>query len=678
MSLNKISINDTTTVNTGIVYDISKAHDGATYTDLADALSGNNVPPEVREGGMTVRFVSNSDNKYVQYRLMSTSFSTNETDWQEADGAVTTERLADGAVTTDKLSEELQSDLQDIQSEKQNVYEDKILITDDNDNTVADINSEYSDFKNLKSNGKDVLTGKMTTDYSIGTVAHLGLINMATPSDFDYSLIVIYGQSLAQGGAAQGALSIEAIEGNYTLSTGINTSGRSNYSSATLSPLKVAEKSQEHPVCGFVNAYSVLHRRYRDKNAKFIGLAGGYSGAQIEYINKGTTYYNNFIAACTRIKEIADSENKTVGCVSILFMQGESNYIPNSGVAEQSKSGYKDLMRKLKEDLQNDLSGIFQQEHNPSFLMYQTGYKWIRNSHWDCSISQAQLEISQEIDDIILVNPTYQLTINSSQHPNYNGYRWFGEQAAKALWLAINNGLRYETVRPISIYVTDSNKIVVSVYAPVFPIKVDTWTNNQIKDYGFDVKLNGSICEITSVNVDGTKIIIETKQDLSNGIVEISYAGLNRQGQGNICDSDTWRSLTNYMNDLDDSEWNTANYIYPVVKRPLDINGNYIFDKPYPMQNWMSNFYYNLSFYFKSNFVKCSIGDTVKNDLINICDLQGITFSSSDETVASVSDSGELTLNAEGSCFITAEATRDDVTYKADYLLILKSKNVKI
>ena len=59
MSLNKISINDTTTVNTGIVYDISKAHNGATYTDLTDALgtNGNNVPLEIREGGMPIRFV---------------------------------------------------------------------------------------------------------------------------------------------------------------------------------------------------------------------------------------------------------------------------------------------------------------------------------------------------------------------------------------------------------------------------------------------------------------------------------------------------------------------------------------------------------------------------------------------------------------------------------------------
>ena len=91
MSLNKISINDTTTVNTGIVYDISKVHNGATYTDLADALGtdGENVPLEVREGGMSVRFIRTSDNKYVQYRLMATSFSTSESDWQEVDEHLT-------------------------------------------------------------------------------------------------------------------------------------------------------------------------------------------------------------------------------------------------------------------------------------------------------------------------------------------------------------------------------------------------------------------------------------------------------------------------------------------------------------------------------------------------------------------------------------------------------------
>ena len=56
MGLNKIKVNDVTTINTGVVYDISKAT-GQSYETLSDALSRNNVPLEVREGGMSVRFV---------------------------------------------------------------------------------------------------------------------------------------------------------------------------------------------------------------------------------------------------------------------------------------------------------------------------------------------------------------------------------------------------------------------------------------------------------------------------------------------------------------------------------------------------------------------------------------------------------------------------------------------
>ena len=489
------------------------------------------------------------------------------------------------------------------------------------------------------------------------------------PSDFDYSVIAIYGQSLSQGGAAQGALSTEAIDGNYMLSTGINTSS-GNFSSATLVPLKVNIKSQEHPICGFVNAFSTLYRRYKNKNQNFVGIAGGYSGAQIENINKGTSYYNNFIAACNRLKEIANEKGKTIGCISILFMQGESNYIPNSGEAEQNKSGYKDLIRKLKNDLQNDLSGIFNQQRNPVFLMYQTGYKWIRNNHWDCSISQAQFELSQELSDVILLNPTYQLTFNTSMHPNYNGYRWYGEQAAKGLWFAINNGLRNETVKPINIELISNNTVVVSLYAPVYPIIIDTWTNNEIKDYGFDIKNNGVYCTIKSVKTDGVRIIITTEENL-DGVVEISYAGLRRTGQGNICDSDTWKSLTNYENDLDDSEYNTDNYQYPVVKRPLDKNGNYIFGKPYPMQNWMVNFYFNISFHYILNMIICKTGDTVNNLLINAMSLDA-TYHSSDNTVASVSSNGEVEAISGGSCYISSVGVKDGKEYKADYLLIIK------
>ena len=52
----------------------------ATYTDLSAALEA--LPDKFRKGGMSVKFVQSSDNKYVQYRLMSDSFGTIESDWQ--------------------------------------------------------------------------------------------------------------------------------------------------------------------------------------------------------------------------------------------------------------------------------------------------------------------------------------------------------------------------------------------------------------------------------------------------------------------------------------------------------------------------------------------------------------------------------------------------------------------
>ena len=57
------------------------------YADLAAALgtNGANVPDSYRRGGMTVKYVQSSDNKYVQYRCMAQTFTTDVTQWQGVD-----------------------------------------------------------------------------------------------------------------------------------------------------------------------------------------------------------------------------------------------------------------------------------------------------------------------------------------------------------------------------------------------------------------------------------------------------------------------------------------------------------------------------------------------------------------------------------------------------------------
>jgi hypothetical protein len=78
-------------VASNIVFDISRYHATgstlATYADLAAALgtNGENVPADIRRGGMSIKFVQTDDHKYVQFRCMAQSFTTDVTQWQGMD-----------------------------------------------------------------------------------------------------------------------------------------------------------------------------------------------------------------------------------------------------------------------------------------------------------------------------------------------------------------------------------------------------------------------------------------------------------------------------------------------------------------------------------------------------------------------------------------------------------------
>ena len=97
MNVNKININQSerTYDIASEIYDVSAHNDGVSFTSLSELLSAENlsalIPSEIRCGGMTIRFVQSSDNKYVQYRLMSNVWSTTVADWQGVDDEPTVE-----------------------------------------------------------------------------------------------------------------------------------------------------------------------------------------------------------------------------------------------------------------------------------------------------------------------------------------------------------------------------------------------------------------------------------------------------------------------------------------------------------------------------------------------------------------------------------------------------------
>ena len=67
----------------GSAFDLSAYNNGTTYADLNAALTAlNALPAAYKKGGMSVKYVQSSDNKYVQARLMANSFSTDVSQWQ--------------------------------------------------------------------------------------------------------------------------------------------------------------------------------------------------------------------------------------------------------------------------------------------------------------------------------------------------------------------------------------------------------------------------------------------------------------------------------------------------------------------------------------------------------------------------------------------------------------------
>ena len=87
VSQNTLSVGGNYAGEMSTTYDVTLHNSGATFASLESLLSDANlntlIPLAVRKGGMSIKFVRTSDNKYLQYRLTTQNFSTNPVDWED-------------------------------------------------------------------------------------------------------------------------------------------------------------------------------------------------------------------------------------------------------------------------------------------------------------------------------------------------------------------------------------------------------------------------------------------------------------------------------------------------------------------------------------------------------------------------------------------------------------------
>lgn len=443
---------------------------------------------------------------------------------------------------------------------------------------------------------------------AVGAVEVPAELVITDPELLDYQHFFIYGQSLSVGQESFYPLSTENIEGNYMIGEQV-WMNYGNKNVDQLNPLVATpaisiQRTCENPITGAVN-----HVRKKQEQEspeiinRFIATSSGTGARPIADLSKGSTaglYERDFLPALKQGKKITVRRGSTISSPAIFWLQGENDY----NATQMPKDEYKAALVKLKNDMQSDIMDTYEQESKPVFFTYQTGGSWT-NGNKELKIGMAQLEASNQYDDIICVGPTYHLSFSYNNHLCSNGSRWFGEYMGKVYYKTQVLGEDFKPLQPKALYrdSQDPKKVIIKFHVPQLPLVFDESILEKQQNYGFSVYMNNSKQTISNVRIVDDCVEITCSNNLT-GNLEVIYAEKNAvNGKGNLRDSDNYQAMFNYVDA--DAKDQSDNYIYPridgyeslrpMTPEPKDENGNIIYDKPYPLYNFCLAFNYPLA-----------------------------------------------------------------------------------
>lgn len=497
--------------------------------------------------------------------------------------------------------------------------------------TKRDLKNIYSLINNLTATvsgiqqvkGNNIATEKVMYDGNQGR-AYLGNVALQEPGKTDYCIIMMYGQSLSNGSENPAGFYDQPTENCFMLGSNVwNTTGTALQAlscGGTKRDDGVCTGTRQDTIISTVNAFVNMYKKERpwDKNTKFIACSLGVGGRTVAQLSGAARYpYCNEHQLDARVKPffqavkaIADSEGKTISLSAVFWKQGESDYgtgyigktydewkeaataQAQSSPTSMSMSGSKDAYYKgltlLKEDIFALAKEIFgeDQQNRPVFMPYSVCGTYINNAYM--TINEATAQMAEDQDDVVQVGPTYVTPDYNGGHLAMNGYRWFGEYCAKALYNVYLKGIDWHPLQPYN-YEVQGNKIYIYMNTPVPPLRFDKYTlDNAYKTNGFTVRM-GTVEQLDAAKtITSNSSLIQTITDIAivencvvltcgnieqfTGAVEVTYAGQGQsgysghnQGAGNLRDSDTWQALNEYRNDAGDhgnrttfSNWSAA------------------------------------------------------------------------------------------------------------------------
>jgi|LSQX01.1.fsa_nt_gb hypothetical protein len=419
--------------------------------------------------------------------------------------------------------------------------------------------------------------------------------------------IIFYGQSFSNGSESV-AIMDDPEPGCYM-------AGDPEAKGTELVPLLLGGRQNERPVVPALNALSRLMSDNAADKKEFVGScfgAGGMSIAQLmsnmrqtEIMAERSLHYaiddsgrwKVFTQGLQNCRAAAENAGKYIRCPAIVYMQGERDFLSDEMLSERQGSSprayacgndralYRKYMYRLKEDMQHEVVKAYGQPERPLFFIYQCSARFITTNQMQ--IVRAQQEFAAENDDVVLLPAYYPFPHYESGHLSSNGYRWYAEYIARALFRAVY------MQKPCSPLFVDNvrmhgGRIILRIGQAVQPLVMDAFTLPAAHQNGFAVFSDNAEIPIDNISLCGNEIILSLKAEPPKAAqLEICYAGLPTGGRGNIRDSAAGVSHNLYADDTADTGQSGLSRI---VYRPTDAEGNPLAGRPYPLHNWLSPF----------------------------------------------------------------------------------------
>lgn len=360
--------------------------------------------------------------------------------------------------------------------------------------------------------------------------------------------IPVYGQSLALGEEAIRITDFDSLRIKYD---GRIVTENLNYQFGCYSDRKwkrvIKRLLNDHRRSFELSLYSMSEVLATElgKDTLICIFPGGMGETAIHKLRKEYNYlYPIFISDIKNAYEEAQNRDWDFIVPAICWMQGESDII------DYEEANYKETLKHICFDLNNDIKSITHQKEDVHFVCYQSNVLTLaekfKSDHYDCietRISQAIVDLIREDTLFWASGPTYPYNfVNDRLHIDAKGQQHIGRIEANTVLNIIRSNSKSYGVIPKSLSL-EGNDIIIQMHVPQPPLVIDTISVKSINHLGFSVITKDNKDIIKSIIVNDSTIRIHCTQTPNNCKVryavngEKGKSGYRYGARGNLRDS---------------------------------------------------------------------------------------------------------------------------------------------